>query len=161
MRRIDLIGHAFGRWTVLRFDCSKHKDAYWICECLCGTIRSVNGYYLRSAHSTSCGCYSAELVRKNKPGTTHGLKTVNPRLYRIWQCMLNRCRRPQDKCYRRYGGRGISVCEEWHKYPAFYDWAMANGYTDDMTIDRKEVDGNYEPSNCQWLTNVENSKKAI
>ncbi|MBE6928051.1 MAG: hypothetical protein E7467_06140 [Ruminococcaceae bacterium] len=60
-----------------------------------------------------------------------------------------------------YGGRGISVCEEWHQFPPFYEWAMANGYTDDLTIDRINVDGNYEPSNCQWITMEENIRKAI
>ncbi len=160
-RLIDLTGQVFGRWTVLRFDSAKNGDAYWICKCACGTVRSVNGYHLRSGRSTSCGCYSAELVRKSPRGTTHGLKKANPRLYRIWQCMLNRCRRKKDKYYHRYGGRGISVCEEWHSFPPFYEWAVANGYKDILTIDRIDVDGNYEPANCQWITMVENSKKAI
>ncbi len=150
----------FGRWKVLRFDCVRHSDAYWVCECSCGTIRSVNGYHLRSGHSTSCGCYAIEIIRVNKPGRTHGLKQGNLRLYRIWQGMLNRCRRPKNKYYRNYGGRGISVCAEWHQFLPFYKWAMANGYTDELTIDRIDVDGNYEPSNCQWLTMSENSKKA-
>lgn len=159
-RIIDMTGKAFGRWKVLRFDCTKNQEAYWICECACGTVRSVNGYHLRSGRSTSCGCYSAELVRKTKPGTKHGLKKLNPRLYRIWQCMLNRCRNKNRDDYRAYGERGISVCEEWHQYQPFYEWAMANGYADDLTIDRIDVDGNYEPSNCQWITNAENCRKA-
>ena len=75
--------------------------------------------------------------------------------------MLNRCRRKKDKYYQRYGGRGISVCEEWHSFPQFYEWAIANGYKDNLTIDRIDVNGNYEPSNCQWLTQSENSKKAL
>lgn len=158
---IDLTSQAFGRWTVLQYDCTKNGEAYWLCKCTCGTVRSVNGYHLRSGRSTSCGCYSAELKRENFPRTTHGLKKANPRLYRIWQGMLNRCRRPKDKYYQRYGGRGISVCEEWHCFPAFYEWAMANGYQDNLTIDRIDVNGNYEPSNCQWLTMAENSRKAI
>ena len=158
---IDLTGQVFSRWTVLQYDCTKNGEAYWLCKCTCGTVRSVNGYHLRSGRSTSCGCYSAELTRENFPRTTHGLKKSNPRLYRIWQCMLNRCRRQKDKYYQRYGGRGISVCEEWHSFPQFYEWAVANGYKDNLTIDRIDVDGNYEPSNCQWLTMAENSKKAI
>ena len=75
--------------------------------------------------------------------------------------MLNRCRNKNMERYRAYGARGISVCDEWHKYPAFYEWAMANGYRNDLTIDRIDVDGNYEPANCQWITMVENTKKAI
>lgn len=75
--------------------------------------------------------------------------------------MLNRCRRKKDKYYHRYGGRGIRVCEEWHKFPPFYEWAMANGYRDNLSIDRVDVDGNYEPSNCQWITMAENSRKAM
>ena len=161
MRRIDLTGQMFGRWTVLQYDRTKNGEAYWLCKCTCGTVRSVNGYHLRSGRSTSCGCYSAEIKRNNFPRTTHGLKKDNPRLYRIWQCMLNRCRRKKDKYYQRYGGRGILVCEEWHQFPPFFEWAMANGYKDNLTIDRIDVNGNYEPSNCQWLTAEENSKKAI
>ena len=158
---IDLTGQVFCRWVVLQYDCTKNGEAYWLCKCTCGTVRSVNGYHLRSGRSTSCGCYSAELTRERLPHTTHGLKKANPRLYRIWQCMLNRCRRQKDKCYQNYGGRGISVCEEWHSFPPFYEWAMANGYRDNLSIDRIDVNGNYEPSNCQWLTMAENSKKAI
>ena len=159
--RIDLTSQVFGRWTVLQYDCTNNGEAYWLCKCACGTVRSVNGYHLRSGRSTSCGCYSSERTRKNPPGVTHGLKKENQRLYRIWQCMLNRCRRQKDKHYHRYGGRGISVCEEWHSFPAFYEWAMANGYKDNLTIDRIDVNGNYEPSNCQWLTSADNSRKSI
>ena len=161
MKCIDLSGQIFGRWSVLSFDSSKNGDAYWMCKCDCGTVRSVNGYHLRSGRSTSCGCYSAERTRKNPPGVRHGLNKTNPRLYGIWQGMLNRCRRKNGADYKSYGGRGISVCEEWHQFPPFYKWAMANGYTDEMTIDRINADGNYEPSNCQWLTNIENCRKAV
>ncbi len=161
-QRIDLTGKTFGRWKVLRFDhTTSNGDANWFCVCNCGTIKSVNGYNLRSGRSKSCGCLVVELMRKNKPSVKHGLKKANPRLYGIWQGMLNRCRRKKDICYMAYGGRGISVCEEWHQFPPFYEWAMANGYTDDLTIDRINVDGNYEPSNCQWITMEENIRKAI
>lgn len=158
---IDMSGQKYGRWTVLRFDGVIKSDAHWICQCECGTIRSVNGYDLRAGRSVSCGCYLSEIMRNSKPGIKHGLKKTNPRLYRIWQCMLNRCRRKKDVCYKAYGGRGISVCEEWNDFSAFYKWAMANGYTDELSIDRIDVDGNYEPSNCQWITMIENSRKAV
>ena len=75
--------------------------------------------------------------------------------------MLNRCRRKNGADYKSYGGRGISVCEEWHQFQPFYEWSMSNGYADDLTIDRINVDGNYEPSNCQWITNAENCRKAV
>jgi hypothetical protein len=75
--------------------------------------------------------------------------------------MLNRCRNERVEKYRAYGARGISVCEDWREYPKFYEWAMANGYQNDLTIDRIDVDGNYEPSNCQWITQEENNRKAI
>lgn len=91
---------------------------------------------------------------------THGLKNSNPRLYRIWQNMLNRCRNKNVEKYRSYGARGICVCDEWKEFPAFYEWAVANGYSDDLTIDRIDVDGNYEPGNCQWITNADNLRKA-
>lgn len=161
-RRIDLTGKVFGRWTVLQFDrVARNGDSCWVCECICGTVKSVNGYHLRSGRSTSCGCLSSELARKRKPALKHGLKKTNPRLYRIWQCMLNRCRREKDVCFNAYGGRGISVCEQWHSFQAFYEWAMDNGYSDNLTIDRINVDGNYEPSNCQWITMHDNVQKAV
>lgn len=162
IRYIDLSGRKFGRWTVLYYDrTASNGDAYWVCKCTCGAVKSVSGYNLRSNRSTSCGCLVKELMRINKPGIKHGLTRSNPRLYSIWQGMLNRCRRKKDVCYKAYGGRGISVCKEWHQFPSFYKWAMANGYTDELTIDRINVDGDYEPANCQWITMEENVQKAI
>ena len=157
---IDLTGQVFGHWTVLRFDRIHNKASMWQCQCSCGTVRSVSGYVLRSGRSTSCGCHSRDFMRSSPIATTHGLKKQNPRLYRTWQNMLNRCRNPNLERYRSYGGRRISVCKEWHDFPTFYKWAMANGYTDELSIDRIDVDGNYEPSNCQWITLEENNRKA-
>ena len=157
---IDLTGHVFGHWTVLQFDRISERKSMWLCKCSCGTVRSVNGYHLRNGRSTSCGCHSRDFMKTNKIASTHGLKNSNPRLYGIWQNMLNRCRNKNTERYRSYGARGISVCPEWHEFLPFYEWAMASGYREDLTIDRINVDGNYEPSNCQWLTMSENSKKA-
>ena len=84
----------------------------------------------------------------------NGFSFYNPshkRLYRIWFDMRRRCYQPQNKRYKRYGGRGIKVCEEWRKdFQPFFDWAMANGYSDTLTLDRKEKNGDYCPENCRW-----------
>ena len=82
-------------------------------------------------------------------------KWHNFSLYSVWNSMINRCSNIHNKDYRHYGGRGITVCKEWLSYDNFYEWAMANGYADTLTIDRKDVDGNYEPSNCRWITQAE------
>ncbi len=83
------------------------------------------------------------------------------RLYAVWGGMVGRCTNPRNKKYSRYGGRGISVCEAWRDYAVFREWATANGYGNDLEIDRIDNDGNYEPGNCQWLTKSENSRKKV
>lgn len=83
-------------------------------------------------------------------GDDHG--QTGTRLYRIWQSMKNRCYRPQQDSYKYYGAKGIKVCSEWHKFLSFYEWALANGYTENLTIDRKDSEGDYEPANCRWVT---------
>ena len=146
---IDMTGQTIGDWTVLRYDGVKCNVAYWMCQCVCGNTRSVNGQFLRNGRTTSCGC-------RHRPG----LARDNHRLHTIWTNMKSRCQNPNRQYYESYGGKGIRVCHEWQEFPAFYEWAMANGYSDELTIDRIDVDGNYEPSNCQWITKSENSKKA-
>lgn len=158
---IDLRGQTFGYWTVLRFDCVSCKKSKWLCKCQCGTIKSVYSDTLRNGRSTSCGCHSRDFMKTKKIATTYGLYHRDKKLYGIWGNMKTRCKNKNIDKYYRYGGRGITVCEEWQEFPAFYEWAIANGYRDGLTIDRINVDGNYEPSNCQWLTRSENSKKAI
>lgn len=158
---IDLTGKTFGYLTVTRFDSIQGRTSMWECRCSCGTVKLVRSSSLRSGVTTSCGCHSKDFMKTKKIATTHGLRNKDPRLYRIWQNMKNRCRNPKVDRYKNYGGRGISVCEEWQEYPLFYKWAMENGYNDQMTIDRIDVNGNYEPTNCQWLTRSENSRKSI
>lgn len=150
-KRNNLSKLKFGNWTVLKYDTYKPGGAYWICRCSCGTIRSVLGENLIKGRSVSCGC-------SHKPGLAHD----NQKLHNVWKCMKARCYYKNHTHYNSYGGRGISVCDEWiNNFRAFYEWAMANGYREGLTIDRIDVNGNYEPSNCQWLTKSENSKKAI
>ena len=152
---IDMTGARYGKLTVImRADDAPSGQKRWLCRCDCGKETIVHGQSLRSGHTVSCGCYrkaiNAEMGKQKL--TKHG--GARTRLYRIWKGMKQRCRDENSTRYQSYGGRGISVCEEWiDDFSAFQEWALKNGYQDDLTIDRKDTNGNYEPSNCQWISN--------
>lgn len=121
------------------------------CRCDCGAETIVRLDYLRSGHTTSCGCRRAHsAVSTHK---THG--STGTRLHGIWAGMKARCANPRVKSYRYYGAKGVAICAEWQEFEPFRDWAMANGYRDDLTIDRIDPFGNYEPGNCRWITKSE------
>lgn len=152
---IDLAGKKFGKLTVIK---KSHKDKrgewYWLCKCDCGNLKTVSGFKLRSGNTKSCGCLQKEIRESGVLRRTHGM--TNSRLYYEWNNMRGRCKNPKNIMYHAYGERGISVCHEWDaSFDSFMKWAISNGYRDDLTLDRIDVNGNYCPENCRWITSKE------
>lgn len=144
-------GMKFERLLVLSREESTRHGKRWKCLCDCGSTTVVYGHKLLSGQAKSCGC-----IRREKQ---HG--KAGTRLYRIWGGIKTRCNNPNSDHFNSYMGRGIAICDEWRDdFMAFYNWALANGYRDDLTLDRKDPNGNYEPANCRWATTSEqNSNK--
>lgn len=165
MKKKNLIGQKFGRLSILKDSGERlGGNVVWLCRCDCKRVVKVRSYCLISKHTKSCGCLVKENATKmSRANIKHGDASTNNEasLYRIWRSMKKRCYLKSFDSYKYYGARGIEVCDEWkNNYNAFKLWAILNGYGDNLTIDRINPRGNYEPSNCQWLTNSENAKKA-
>lgn len=147
-----LVGARYGRLTVLS---EEGKDAYgkylYKCICDCGKETIVLGTDLNTGKVVSCGCFKSEHA-KNVRGF-HGL--ADTKIYTIWSLMLQRCENKKSAAYKNYGGRGISVCPDWHKFRKFYNWAISQGYKDGLSIERIDVNENYCPENCTFIEKAE------
>lgn len=151
------IGKRYSRLLIIsisKYDKGRHKYPMYCakCVCDCGNIRDYELYNLikLKGNAKSCGCLRIENGHKSL--TTHGLSRLL--LYKVWDSMKQRCTNPNDTGYKNYGGRGISICNEWlHNPEIFIKWALNNGYKKGLVIDREKNNGNYTPNNCRFITN--------
>lgn len=164
----SLVGKTFGRLTVIKDSGERATNGsiLWECKCSCGKTSLVRGSELTGGRTKSCGCYSTDVLKK--VATKHGLSKVNgkhTKLFRAWASMKQRCYNKNHASYKDYGGRGIDVCTEWREdFEAFHDWSIANGFSDDLSIDRIDNDKGYSPDNCRWVdakTQIRNRRNTV
>ena len=151
---IDITGNRYGNLTVIKRAPNRGKQTMWLCSCDCGNTVVVAGGHLKSGHTKSCGCLQGDLCGDKNPNYKHG--GTSTKLYYTFNNMLRRCYEETNDHFQYYGGRGIGVCDEWrNNFKAFMEWALSNGYTDHLTIDRIDVNRDYSPDNCRWCTYAE------
>lgn len=173
---IDLTGQRFGRLTVIKkakphIYSNGKKRIVWECKCDCGNVSYVESSSLRTGHTSSCGCVGKEILRnRNRENSTHGMSGT--RIYNIWYAMIQRCYRQTHKHYEDYGGRGITICQEWlgeHGFENFAKWAHSTGYDEnaergECTLDRIDNNKGYSSDNCRWITDEQqknNTRKNV
>lgn len=150
------IGLVSGLLTVIGIAVSDSRGRKKVlARCVCGNEKIIQLYSIKSGNTKSCGC--ERIAATKRANSTHGL-SKHP-LHKVWEAMKRRCSSASDKSFKHYGGRGISVCAEWrNNYMAFHEFALSNGYVHGLEIDRKDNDGNYEPSNVRFVTPRQNCR---
>ncbi|WP_417444603.1 hypothetical protein [Joostella sp.] len=156
---MEMIGKKFNRLTIISFiGIDNYRNKVWKCVCVCGNYTKASTTSLKKGNTKSCGCLQKEKAAMTGRNIlkTHGLSKnadgTKTRLFRIWSGMKTRCNNSRVVEYPRYGGKGVEVCASWMNYENFHKWSINNGYKNNLSIDRIDVDGNYEPSNCRWVT---------
>lgn len=157
--KILMVGQVFGRLTIDSAPVVDHKHvSRYLCKCSCGKQGMFRRDHLCSGASRSCGCLRAEKTSETK--STH--RASNSSLFKRWARIKQRCLNKNDKFFHRYGGRGIKICAEWiNNSSAFIEWAILNGYSEELEIDRIDNDGDYSPENCRWVTHEENCRNRV
>lgn len=157
----DLTGQIFGELKVLNYAEMKNHKSFWNCECLrCGKHTVVRSDCLTTGNTKSCGC----LHRDTNAERLYSHGQARTKLYHVWAEMKNRCKNPNNRNYKHYGGRGITYTSEWEHFEPFYEWAKQSGYQEGLTIERKDVNKNYSPENCCWIPlsrQVSNTRRTV